>query len=340
MSTSNISLFQHVSAQTLAQSNDDRLARLLDAVATATIDIAALVAKGGTAEVTTKLASQNVQGETQMQLDVLSNAIFIEALRATQLVAGVVSEEIDEAVELCTDSNDAPFLVYFDPLDGSSNIEVNGCIGSIFSIVNAPDSRPISAVNYLQKGNRQVAAGYALYGPKCMLVLTVGQGTHGYTLDSNTHRYRLTHPDIRIPKTAVEFSINASNERFWEPPVQRYIAECKAGKDGLRLQDFNMRWVASMVADVHRILMRGGIYLYPKDNKLPVKAGRLRLLYEANPMSFIVEQAGGASSTGRQRLLDITPTDIHQRVPVMLGSSAEVNVIEHYHKLFDDAEQV
>jgi len=336
MSTANISLFQHVSAQTIAQSNDDCLARLLDAIATATIDIATLVAKGGTAEVTTKLDSQNVQGERQMQLDVLSNAIFIDALRATQLVAGLVSEEIDEAMPLSAQSNAAPFLVYFDPLDGSSNIEVNGCIGSIFSVVNAPKTRPIETAHYLQQGNAQVAAGYALYGPKCMLVLTVGQGTHGYTLDSNTNSYQLTHPNMRIPQTATEFSINASNERFWEPPVQRYIAECKAGNDGLRLQDFNMRWVASMVADVHRILMRGGIYLYPKDNKFPLKAGRLRLLYEANPMSFIVEQAGGASSTGRQRLMDITPTDIHERVPVILGSSAEVNVVAQYHKRFDD----
>ncbi len=339
MSIASMTLFQHVAQQILAQSNDASLAQLLDAIATATIDIATLVAKGGTAEVTAKLASQNVQGETQMQLDVLSNAIFIEALRATQLVAGIVSEEIDEAVELCVESNHAPFLVYFDPLDGSSNIEVNGCIGSIFSIVNAPKTRPLNTANYLQKGNAQIAAGYTIYGPKCMLVLTVGQGTHGYTLDSNTNSYRLTHPDMRIPKTAVEFSINASNERFWEPPVQRYIAACKAGSDGIRLQNFNMRWVASMVADVHRILIRGGIYLYPKDNKLPLQAGRLRLLYEANPMSFIVEQAGGASSTGRQRLLEITPTDIHQRVPVMLGSSTEVNVIEQYHKIFDDGEQ-
>lgn len=339
MSIASMTLFQHVSQQTLAQSNDASLAQLLDAIATATIDIAALIATNETAEVTAKLASQNVQGETQMQLDVLSNAIFIEALRATQLVAGIVSEEIDAAVELCLESNHAPFLVYFDPLDGSSNIEVNGCIGSIFSVVNAPNTRPVTTENYLQKGNAQVAAGYAIYGPKCMLVLTVGQGAHGYTLDSNSNSYRLTHPDMRIPKTAVEFSINASNERFWEPPVQRYIAACKAGSDGLRLQDFNMRWVASMVADVHRILIRGGIYLYPKDNKLPLKAGRLRLLYEANPMAFIVEQAGGASSTGRQRFLDIMPTDIHQRVPVMLGSSTEVNVIEQYHKIFDDGEQ-
>jgi fructose-1,6-bisphosphatase I / sedoheptulose-1,7-bisphosphatase len=336
MSTASMTLFQHVSQQMLAQSNDARLAQLLDAIATATMDIAALVAKGPTAEVTAKLTSQNVQGETQMQLDVFSNAIFIEALRATQLVAGLVSEEIDEAMALCTDSNHAPFLVYFDPLDGSSNIAVNGCIGSIFSVVNPPNTRPIETAHYLQQGNAQVAAGYALYGPKCMLVLTIGQGTHGYTLDSNTNTYRLTHPDMRIPKTAVEFSINASNERFWEPPMQRYIAECKAGIDGVRLQNFNMRWVASMVADVHRILMRGGVYLYPKDNKLPLKAGHLRLLYEANPMALLVEQAHGASSNGRQRLLDITPTDIHQRIPVVLGSRAEVSLIEQYHQAFDD----
>lgn len=338
MNTPRISLQQHLCQQLAEQPSAGTLPQLLHAIAEATIEIAALVAKGTTNQVNSKLTTKNVQGETQMQLDVLSNTLFIEQLKATQQVAGLVSEELDEALHLSTADNDAPFLVNFDPLDGSSNIAVNGCIGSIFSIINAPKNRAVTVEDYLQKGNVQVAAGYTLYGPSSMLVLTIGRGTHGYTLDRDAREYRLTHPDIRIPEIASEFSINASNERFWEQPVQRYIAECKAGIEGLRSRDLNMRWAASMVADVHRILLRGGIYLYPKDSKSPLKAGRLRLLYEANPMGFIVEQAGGKCSTGRQRLLAIAPSEIHQRIPVILGSSVEVNLIERYYKEFDESQ--
>ncbi len=337
VNTSTISLQKHLSQQLAAQSNAETLPRLLHAIAEATIEIATMIAKGTTTEVNTKLTSKNVQGETQMQLDVLSNTIFVERLKETKLVAGLVSEELDNALDLNVESNDAPFLVSYDPLDGSSNIAVNGCIGSIFSVVNAPRNDAVKDADYLQKGNRQVAAGYTLYGPSSMLVLTIGRGTHGYTLDRDAGEYRLTHPDIKVPEMTSEFSINASNERFWEQPVQRYIAECKAGSGGVRSRDFNMRWVASMVADVHRILMRGGVYLYPKDNKLPLKAGRLRLLYEANPMGFIVEQAGGRASTGRQQLLDVAPTEIHQRISVVLGSSVEVSLIELYYKEFDES---
>ena len=337
MKTSKVTLRQHISLQLLEQPNGEALEKLMLAIADSTVQIASLISKGTTDEVTAKLSSKNVQGETQMQLDVLSNSIFIDKLKETGVVAGLVSEELDEACTLPSDQDNALFLVNFDPLDGSSNIAVNGCVGSIFSILNAPKNTQTTS-DYLQKGTAQVAAGYSLYGPGSMLVLTVGQGTHGYTLDRDAGEYILTHPDIRIPEITSEFSINSSNERFWEEPVQRYIAECKAGSGGVRSRDFNMRWVASMVADVHRLLIRGGVYLYPKDNKLPLKAGRLRLLYEANPMSFVVEQAGGISSTGRKHLLDVSPSEIHERIPVILGSRIEVNLIELYHKESDSSQ--
>ncbi|MGQ0442492.1 MAG: class 1 fructose-bisphosphatase, partial [Methylophilaceae bacterium] len=304
-------------------------------IADCTRKIANLVAKGALADITDKLSNMNVQGETQIKLDVLSNEIFVESFENSALVAGLVSEELEVAYQFSNRANKHQFLISYDPLDGSSNVAVNGTIGSIFSIMNAAKQRLPQPADYLQLGTAQVAAGYALYGPATMLVLTLGQGTQGFTLDAKTQEYWLTHANIQIPPLASEFAINSSNERFWEPPVQRYIAECKAGSAGVRGRDFNMRWLASMVADVHRILMRGGVYLYPKDAKLPAKAGRLRLLYEVNPMSFIVEQAGGKSSTGRQRLLELLPVEIHQRVPVIMGSAPEVDLIELYHQTFD-----
>lgn len=318
--------------------NGKALAAVMLSIADCTKKIAKLTAQGALAEVTDKLTQQNVQGETQMKLDVLSNNIFIEALASTHLVAGFVSEEIETAQGLSNSTSAHQFLVNFDPLDGSSNIAVNGTVGSIFSILNAPKNKPTQAVDYLQPGSAQIAAGYALYGSATMLVITIGKGTHSFTLDINSQDYILSHPDIQIPDITSEFAINCSNERFWEPPMQRYVAECKGGSAGVRGRDFNMRWVASMVADVHRILIRGGVYLYPKDCKLPLKAGRLRLLYEANPMSFIIEQAGGKSTTGRQRLLELLPTEIHQRAPVMMGSRLEVSLIELYHKEFDTSQ--
>lgn len=315
------------------------LTTLLLDIADCTKTIAVQVATGALGEATTKLKTTNVQGETQMQLDVLSNDLFIISLEKSGLVAGAVSEELD-VPHLFTGKENAPFLVAFDPLDGSSNIAVNGAIGSIFSIL--PSSNPKALKNtlpsnadYLQVGTAQLAAGFVLYGPATVLVLTIGKGTQGFTLDAESHEFVLTHPDIQMPEITSEFAINASNQRFWEAPIQKYIMECNQGAAGIRGRDFNMRWVASMVADVHRILMRGGVYLYPKDNKTPLKAGRLRLLYEANPMGFIVEQAGGKSSTGRERLLHMQPNQIHQRVPVIMGSRLEVSLIELYHTEFD-----
>ena len=311
------------------------LAALLVDVAAAVKAIAALSAKGALGGVAGTLESVNVQGETQKPLDVLSNTAFVNTFQLGGLVAGVASEEMDDPFPIRAPHTRGPFLAIFDPLDGSSNIDANVSVGSIFSILHAPGQQEPGLADYLQPGTRQVAAGYALYGPATLLVLTVGRGTHGFTLDREVGNFILTHPDIKIPADTNEFAINTSNERFWEPPVSRYVEECKAGKTGPRERDFNMRWIASMVAEVHRILMRGGIFMYPRDTKDPSKPGRLRLMYEANPMSFIVEQAGGGASTGRERILDIVPGQIHQRAPVILGSRNEVDRLVRYHQEYD-----
>ncbi len=316
------------------QPESRNLAALLVDVASAVKAISAMTAKGALAGVLGSLESENVQGEVQKKLDVLSNTAFVNTFQLGGLVAGLASEEMDDPIAV---SNASPqqFLAVFDPLDGSSNIDVNVSVGSIFSILHAPKGRSPEPVDYLQPGREQVAAGYALYGPSTMLVLTVGRGTHGFTLDREVGNFILTHPNIQIPADTNEFAINTSNERFWEPPVQRYVAECKAGKTDVRGRDFNMRWIASMVAEVHRILMRGGIFMYPRDMKDPSKPGRLRLMYEANPMGMVVEQAAGIATTGRERILDVVPEQIHQRIGVILGSRNEVERVERYHQEFD-----
>lgn len=329
-----ITLAQYLATASHYLSYGKTLSSLLLNIADCTKNIAALVAKGALGNVGHTLDVTNIQGEVQTNIDVLSNDLLIAELKKSGLVSGLVSEELDAPVLITEAEKSGKFLVVFDPLDGSSNVNVNVSTGSIFSILAAfKDAH--TGYDFLQAGNQQLAAGYALYGPSTMLVITIGSGVQGFTLCPETQAFVLTHPDIQIPKTSSEFAINTSNERHWEPPIQHYIHECSAGSNGVRERDFNMRWVASMVADVHRILMRGGVYLYPVDNKLPAKAGRLRLLYEANPISFIVEQAGGKSTTGRKRILDIQPTDIHQRVPVILGSKIEVSLIELYHSEFD-----
>lgn len=329
-----ITLAKYLATASHYLSYGDELSSLLLHIADSTKCIARLAAKGALVDVDHQLAVTNVQGEMQTNIDVLSNELLIAGLKKSGLVVGLVSEELDAPVLVTEAAKDAKFLVAFDPLDGSSNVDVNVSTGSIFSVLLAFKDAS-NRCDFLQAGNKQLAAGYALYGPSTMLVITIGSGVQGFTLCPETQEFILTHPDIQIPNITSEFAINASNERHWEVPVQNYINECKAGINGVRESDFNMRWVASMVADVHRILMRGGVYLYPVDNKLPAKAGRLRLLYEANPMSFIVEQAGGKSTTGRNRILEIRPTDIHQRVPVILGSKIEVSLIELYHSEFD-----
>ena len=312
------------------------LAALLVDIAAAVKAISAMTAKGELGDVLGSLETQNVQGETQKKLDVMSNTAFVNTFALGGLVAGLASEEMDDPLVIDTQDGSGRFLAIFDPLDGSSNIDINVSVGSIFSVLRAPVGHTPEVKDYLRCGREQLAAGYAIYGPSTMLVLTVGKGTHGFTLDREVGNFILTHPNMQVPADTSEFAINASNERFWEPPVQRYVAECKNGRTDVRARDFNMRWIASMVADIHRILMRGGVFMYPKDTKDPSKPGRLRLMYEANPMSFVIEQAGGIGSTGRKRILDIEPEQIHQRVPVIIGSRNEVERIERYHHDYDN----
>jgi fructose-1,6-bisphosphatase len=244
----------------------------------------------------------------------------------------MVSEELAEPYQIPPEYPLGKYLLAFDPLDGSGNIDINAPVGSIFSVLQAPRGMQAPQVeDFLQPGSQQLCAGYAIYGATTMLVLTVGRGVHGFTLDRGFGEFILTHPNMTIPEESQEFAINASNQRFWEPPVKRYVAECLAGRGGVRGKDFNMRWIASLVAEVHRILIRGGLFMYPKDSKDPGKSGRLRLLYEANPMAMLIEQAGGAASTGRIRIADLVPSELHQRVPLILGCRAEVERIERYH---------
>ena len=308
-----------------------KLAALLVDVAAAVKAISAMTAKGALGGYLGAIDATNVQGEQQKKLDVLANDAMVTATEWGGLVAGLASEELDEPYVIPENFARGPYLLVFDPLDGSSNTDVNVSVGTIFSVLQHGSTEQPVISDYLQPGTRQVAAGYAIYGPATMLVISVGKGTHGFTLDREIGNFILTNSDLAIPEDTSEFAINTSNARFWEPPVHRYVTECQAGKAGERGRDFNMRWIASMVAEVHRILMRGGVFMYPKDTKDPGKPGRLRLMYEANPISMLIEQAGGASSTGRARLLEVPPEQLHQRVPVILGSKNEVLRIERYH---------
>lgn len=307
------------------------LAALLIDVAAAVKTISSVAGKGVLGGGHGIVGGANVQGEEQHGLDVLANELFIDHCAWSGLVAGMLSEENEAPIPVQGEIRSGSHLVAFDPLDGSSNIEVNVSVGTVFSVLRYEGTGAPVASDFLQPGTKQVAAGYALYGPCTMLVLTIGKGTHGFTLDREIGNFILTHPNLTIAPDACEFAINISNERFWEPPIKRYVAECKAGATGIRARDFNMRWIASMVADVHRILTRGGVYMYPHDTKDPHRAGRLRLLYEANPVAFVVEQAGGAASTGKRRIMDVMPEDPHQRVPLIFGSRCEIERIERYH---------
>jgi fructose-1,6-bisphosphatase I / sedoheptulose-1,7-bisphosphatase len=300
--------------------------------------IARQVALGALAEAPADAAAAdlNVQGEVVKPLDIISNLMLIRQTEWSGHLAGMASEEMELPYQIPGEYARGKYLLVFDPLDGSSNLDVNVSVGSIFSILRAPadaieSGRDLVEADFLQPGAAQVAAGYALYGPTTMLVLTVGNGVVGFTLDPNIGEFKLTHPDIRVPEDTQEFAINTSNSRFWEPPVKRYVDECLAGRSGTRGKDFNMRWIASMVAEAHRILMRGGVFLYPRDTKDPAKAGRLRLMYEANPIGFVMEQAGGRASTGRQPVLGVKPTSLHQRIGIVFGSKNEVERIERYH---------
>ncbi|WP_029009915.1 class 1 fructose-bisphosphatase [Azospirillum halopraeferens] len=309
------------------------LVQLLLDVAQACKAVSRTVAGGSLRGVFGSANAVNVQGETQAKLDVLADEIFRERTEFGGHVAAVASEEQEEPVPVPQDYPRGDFLLLYDPLDGSSNIDVNVSVGSIFSVLRAPrPGEPVEAADFLQPGARQVAAGYAIYGPSTKLVLTVGSGVHGFTLDPVLGDFRLTRPNMTIPAATKEFAVNASNSRFWEAPVKRYVEECMAGAEGPRGKDFNMRWIASMVAEVHRILVRGGVFLYPRDSRPGSRKGRLRLMYEGNPMSMLIEQAGGLSTTGTERVLDIVPDELHQRVPLILGSAEEVERIQAYHR--------
>ncbi|MCT9288453.1 class 1 fructose-bisphosphatase [Acinetobacter baumannii] len=303
------------------------LAQVIYTIAATCKTIDQALQKGALAGILGSAGNENVQGETQKKLDVISNDYLIDALKVHPHVGGLASEELDDFTPA---QENGEYLVLFDPLDGSSNIDINMCVGTIFSILPAKNAIT-QAQDFMQAGTQQVAAGYVLYGPSTMMALTVGNGVAFFTLDPETQTFLLTTENVQVSADTQEFAINASNQRHWEQPVKQYIEELLAGKTSVREKDFNMRWVACMVGDVHRILCRGGIFLYPYDLKDPKKAGRLRLMYEANPMSMLIEQAGGASTTGRVRILEIEPTELHQRVPVIIGSKNEVERVTSYH---------
>ncbi len=341
MSKKRTSLTQYlVEKQRTDKALPAELRLLIEIVSRACKTISHSVSKGALGGVLGSLDQENVQGEVQKKLDVISNEVLLEANEWGGHLAAMASEEMETIHLIPNRYPKGEYLLMYDPLDGSSNIDVNVSIGTIFSVLQAPPNasgRDITEQDFLQPGHTQVAAGYAIYGPQTMLVLTVGEGVVGFTLDREMGSWVLTHENMQIPDDTQEFAINMSNMRHWAPPMKRYIDECLAGKDGPRGKNFNMRWIASMVADVHRLMMRGGIFMYPWDAREPNKPGKLRLMYEANPMSMLVEQAGGMATDGRRRILDIEPKGMHERVSVVLGSKNEVARATQYHLEADQA---
>ncbi|WP_234194797.1 class 1 fructose-bisphosphatase [Pseudacidovorax sp. NFM-22] len=333
MASQNISLTRYlVEQQRVDGLIPGQLRLLLEVVARACKRISLSVNKGALGGVLGSAGSENVQGEVQKKLDIIANEVLIEANEWGGHLAAMASEEMDSIYVVPNRYPQGEYLLMFDPLDGSSNIDVNVSIGTIFSVLKKPDDHPgVQEGDFLQAGCKQVAAGYCLYGPQTVLVLTVGDGVAMFTLDREQGSFILTQDKMEIPADTKEFAINMSNMRHWDAPVKRYIDECLAGKDGPRGKDFNMRWIASMVTDVHRILTRGGVFMYPWDKREPEKPGKLRLMYEANPMAWLVEQAGGAATNGRERILDIQPQKLHERVSVILGSRNEVERVTKYH---------
>ena len=330
-----ISLTQHlIEEQRLHNTIPSELRLLIEVVSRACKTISHSVSKGALGDVLGAASTENVQGEIQKKLDIISNEILLQANEWGGHLAAMASEEMESFHPIPNRYPKGEYLLLFDPLDGSSNIDVNVTIGTIFSVLKAPEGMlEPSEQDFLQTGTKQVAAGYAVYGPQTMLVLTTGNGVNCFTLDREMGSWVMTQRDIKIPADTAEYAINASNARHWFPPVQRYIDELEQGKIGPRGKNFNMRWIASMVADVHRILNRGGIFMYPADARDPDKPGKLRLMYEANPMSLIIEQAGGAATDGQRRILDIQPTGLHQRVAVFLGSKSEVERVTSFHQV-------
>jgi len=315
--------FVDLAARLAAEPADAALKEVVQTIAATCAQISRVVASGALSGSLGAAGSTNVQDEEQKKLDVITNDMLSDALKACSPVAGLASEELEDVEPT---GRVGGYLVTFDPLDGSSNIDVNVSVGTIFSVLPAPANHAPTEADFLQAGRSQVAAGYAVYGPQTMLVITLSGGVDGFTLSADG-QWLLTHPNLTIKPDTAEFAINMSNQRHWAPPVRRYIDGCLQGRDGPRGKNFNMRWVASMVADVHRIMMRGGVFLYPWDAREPEKPGKLRLMYEANPMSLLVERAGGRSTESIVDILDIQPSKLHQRVPVALGSANEVEVI-------------
>jgi len=334
--SSRTSLSRFLIEQTRSHQTPAELRFLIEVVARACKMINRQVAKGALDGVLGSLTSENIQGEIQKKLDVLSNEILLEANEWGGHLAAMASEEMEKPYQIPGCFPKGSYLLVFDPLDGSSNIDVNVSVGTIFSVLCCPERDDICGDladdAFLQSGSKQVAAGYAIYGPQTMLVLTLGNGVKGFTLDPEMGSFILTHDNMQIPEQTAEFALNMSNERHWQPPVKRYVDEMLKGEEGPLEKNYNMRWIASMVADVHRILIRGGVFMYPWDYREADKPGKLRLMYEANPMSMIVEQAGGASTNGYERIMDIQPTTLHERVAVYMGSKAEVERITEYHK--------
>lgn len=328
------SLQQFVAEQTAKLGgNHDDLNGLLSDIGNACTQLSALVAQGELAGVLGAAGQENVQGEEQKKLDIIANDVFIETTERSGRVAGLASEEMDNHHPVPADSQRGRYLLTFDPLDGSSNIDVNGATGTIFSITeHHAESAPTDA-DFRVRGREQVCAGYCLYSSASMLVITLGSGVAGFTLNRDSNEFVLSHPNMTVPEATNEFAINAAYSEHWQAPVKRYIAECVQGTQGVRDKAFNMRWAGSMVGDIHRILCRGGIFMYPLDERMIAsgKEGKLRLLYEANPMGMLIEQAGGVAHTGYEPILDIEPSDLHQRVPVIMGSKEEVQRVVQYH---------
>ncbi|MEI7516669.1 MAG: class 1 fructose-bisphosphatase [Betaproteobacteria bacterium] len=308
-----------------------QLRLLLEVVARACKSISHAVNKGALGGVLGAAQTENVQGEIQKKLDIIANEVLIEANEWGGHLAAMASEEMEDIYVVPNRYPQGEYLLLFDPLDGSSNIDVNVSIGTIFSVLRKPEGPAVTEGDFLHAGSQQVAAGYCVYGPQTTLVLTVGRGVAMFTLDREQGSFVLTQEHVKIPEDTQEFAINMSNMRHWDAPTRRYIDECLQGTEGPRGKNFNMRWIASMVADVHRILTRGGVFMYPWDKREPNKPGKLRLMYEANPMSWLIEQAGGASTNGQQRIMDIPPSQLHQRVSVVLGSKNEVERVTRYY---------
>jgi fructose-1,6-bisphosphatase I len=336
MESQNLSAGNH--GEVAGQNMNPDLIPIIDDIATACRQIAGAISRGAIDGTMHSLDSENIQGEVQKALDMITNDIFLEVNQSRGYMAGMASEEMDEPYVIpqqfrnARNPGQAKYLMLFDPLDGSSNVNLNMTVGTIFSILRCPaDIAEPTLEDFLQSGTQQVCAGYALYGTSTMLVLTTGSGVNGFTLDMANNEFVMTHPNMLIPQDTEEFAVNMSNYRFWEAPMQDYIDECLQGKKGPRGKDFNMRWVGAMVAEIHRLLIRGGIYMYPVDSRLKKQGGRLRLMYEANPLGFIVEQAGGVASTGHERIMDIKPTGLHQRIAVIMGAKTEADLLISYH---------